>query len=151
VLRLGVSFRETLRGSYWRLDAPTEERALDVVIDARTPSLAELRRDRVFLLCGHVTAEGLAVGAVAEGTLVFKLIHERRFPYRVRFRGDDGRRYELSGQKEWMPFAPIESVTTLPASLYDADGQEIGRATLRFDVRNEVIGLLRSLRVRLHT
>ena len=29
-----------------------------------------------------------------------RLIDERRIPYRFAFRGNDGRRYELSGQKE---------------------------------------------------
>lgn len=149
MLRPALSFRETLRGSYWRLDAPTEEHAIDLVLEARSPSLRELRRDRTFTLRGTIDAEGLARHAAAEGTLVWRLLDERRLPYRVRFRGDDGRAYELSGQKEWVPFAPLESVTTLPASIYDDAAREMARATLRFDVRTEGFRLLRSFRLHL--
>ena len=149
MLRPSLSFRETMRGTLWRLDAPTDERAVDVTLEARTGDLRDIPGDRTFRLRGTVDVEGLATRAEAEGTLVFKLATERRLPYRVRFRGDDGRAYELSGQKEWLPVAPLESVTTLPATLYDDAGQEIGRATLRFDVRQEWWHFVRSLRFHL--
>jgi hypothetical protein len=149
VLRPGLSFRETMRGTLWRLDAPTDERAVDVTLEARSGDLRDIPGDRTFQLRGTVAIERLATRAAAEGTLVFKLATERRLPYRVRFRGDDGRDYELSGQKEWVPFAPLESVTTLPATLFDDGGQEIGRATLRFDVRQDWWPFLRSFRLHL--
>jgi hypothetical protein len=149
VLRPGLSFRETMRGTLWLLDAPTQERAVDVTLEARSDDLRGLARDQTFRLRGTVDVEGLATHADAGGTLVFKLATERRLPYRVRFRGDDGRSYELSGQKEWLPVSPIESVTTLPASLYDEDGQEIGRATLRFDLRVDGWHFLTSFRLHL--
>lgn len=149
MLRPGLSFRETMRGTLWRLDAPTQERAVDVTLEARADNLRELARDRTFRLRGTVDVEGMATRAAAEGTLVFKLATEQRLPYRVRFRGDDGRSYELSGQKEWLAVAPVASMTTLPASLYDEGGQEIGRATLRFDLRVEGWHFLRSFRLHL--
>jgi hypothetical protein len=40
-------------------------------------------------------------------------------------------------------------VTTLPATLFDDGGQEIGRATLRFDVRQDWWPFLRSFRLHL--
>jgi hypothetical protein len=147
VLRPGLSFRQTLRGGYWRLDAPTRERGVDAVLEARAADLRVLVRDRTLLLRGTLDVEDLAVRAPAEGTLVFRLLDERRVQYRIRFRGDDGRSYELSGQMEWLPFAPLESVTTLPASLYDDQGAEIGRGVLRFDLRREGFRFLRSFRV----
>jgi hypothetical protein len=149
VLRPGLSFHETLRGTLWRLDAPTRESAVDLTLEARADDLRGLARDRTFQLRGTVDVEGLATRAAADGTLVFKLATERCLPYRIRFRGDDGKSYELSGQKEWLPVAPIASMTTLPASLYDDGGQEIARATLRFDVRVEGWHFLRSFRLRL--
>ena len=39
-------------------------------------------------------------------------------------------------------------MTVLPASLYDAHGNEIGRATLRFDVRSDLRSFLRSWKLR---
>jgi hypothetical protein len=143
----GVSFRETLSGNYWRLDAPVDERAITVTLDEYTTDLADLVRKRILRVKGTIDAEKLASRRELEGTVTLKLIGERRIPYRFAFQGDDGRRYELGGQKEWSPLAPIDSVTLLVASLYDELGQEMGRATLRFDARSEWTAWLRSLRV----
>jgi hypothetical protein len=145
----GFSFRETMSGSYWRLETPTDERALSFTIDARAKSIRRFARDKTWAITGTVDAEGLATRQPLEGTLVFRLLDERRLPYRFSFQGDDGERYELSGQKEWSGLAPVESMTLLPASLYDADGTELARATLRFDLRSDLAGWMKSFRLHL--
>jgi hypothetical protein len=40
----------------------------------------------------------------------------------------------------------LGSITTLPASLYSAGGEEIGRLVLRFDYKSDTKRLLKSLR-----
>lgn len=145
----GFSFRETMSGSYWRLETPTDERALSFTIDARAKSIRRFARDKTWTITGTVDAEGLATGRPLEGTLAFRLLDERRLPYRFSFTGDDGKRYELSGQKEWSGLAPVESMTLLPASLYDADGGELARATLRFDLRSDLASWMKSFRIHL--
>jgi hypothetical protein len=145
----GFSFRETMSGSYWRLETPTDERALSFTIDARAKSIRRFARDKTWTITGTVDAEGLATRRPLEGTLAFRLLDERRLPYRFSFTGDDGKRYELSGQKEWSGLAPVESMTLLPASLYDADGGELARATLRFDLRSDLASWMKSFRIHL--
>ena len=145
----GFSFSETMSGSYWRLETPTEERAIAFTIVARARSIRRFARDKTWSITGTVDAEGLASKRPLEGTLAFRLIDERRLPYRFTFTGDDGRGYELSGQKEWSGLAPIESMTLLPASLYDADGGELARATLRFDLRSDLGRWMKSFRIHL--
>jgi hypothetical protein len=145
----GFSFRETMSGSYWRLETPTEERAIAFTIDARARDLRRFARDKTWTITGTVDAEGLASRRPLEGTLAFRLLDERRLPYRFKFTGDDGRDYELSGQKEWSGLSPIESMTLLPASLYDADGGELARATLRFDLRSDLASWMKSFRIHL--
>jgi len=145
----GFSFRETMSGSYWRLETPTDERAIAFTIDARAASLRRFARDKTWRITGTVDAEGLATKRPLEGTLAFRLLDERRLPYRFKFTGDDGLGYELSGQKEWSGLAPIESMTLLPASLYDADGAELARATLRFDLRSDLASWMKSFRIHL--
>ena len=145
----GFSFRETMSGSYFMLDAPTDERAIAFTIEARASDVARFARDKTWGVRGTIDAEKLASGAEVEGTLTFKLIDERRLPYRLAFRGDDGKRYELSGQKEWMGLRPIASMTLLPASVYNESGEEIARATLRFDLRSDWGRWLRSFRIHL--
>jgi hypothetical protein len=148
-MSLGVSFSEWLTGSYWRLDAPTDERAIDVVLDARPVDGGGPLREAAWRLSGTVDAEHLASHCPVEGSVSLRLRGERRVPYRIAFSGDDGRRYELSGQKEWTSFMPFDSVTLLLAGLYDDAGEEVGRATLRFDLRADWARWLRSLRVHL--
>jgi hypothetical protein len=144
----GASFRETLSGSYWLLDAPVDERALTLRYEARTGAFGAFLRSRTWLLAGTIDAERLASGSELEGTIAFGRIEERRFPYRFAFRGDDGRRYELSGHKEWSGLAPLESLTLLPATLSDEHGEEVARAMLRFDLRADWSHLLKSVRLR---
>jgi len=110
-----LSFRERMSGSYWLLDAPTDERAITLSFQAQATDVGEFLRTRTWALAGTIDAEGLARSREIEGTLRFALIEERRLPYRFAFLGDDGCRYELSGQKEWTGLAPVSSMTLLPA------------------------------------
>jgi hypothetical protein len=143
----GFSFEEWLSGSYWRLDAPTEEGAVTLHLRASADDLANFARTRTWQIEGTVDVEGITSGADIEGAVALKLVDERRVLYRVGFRGDDGRSYELSGQKEWSGLAPVDSMTLLAASLYDDQGEEFARATLRFDVRADALRWVKSFRV----
>jgi hypothetical protein len=145
----GFSFRETMSGSYWLLSAPTDERALTFKIEVRAGDVRRFVRDRTWRITGTVDAEGLATRRPLEGTLQFKLLDERRLPYRFTFVGDDGATYELSGQKEWSVLSPVDSMTLLPASLYDSGGKELARAKLRFDWRSDIGRFMKSFRVHL--
>ena len=78
------------------------------------------------------------------GTLGLKLLDERRLPYDFSFTANDGRDYRFHGQKDVTVIALHDTMTTLPASLYDASGAEIGRAVLRFDVRSDLRSFLKS-------
>ncbi|HEY5146469.1 MAG TPA: hypothetical protein VII82_06865 [Polyangiaceae bacterium] len=146
-----LSFREKMSGSYWRLDAPADERALALTFEARILDLTAFVKTRTWTLSGTIDAEGLARDQALEGKLRFALVEERRIPYRFAFRGDDGRRYELSGQKEWTGLAPVASMTLLAATLIDDRGEELGRATLRFDLRTDGVEWLKSFRLRLRS
>jgi hypothetical protein len=143
----GLSFTEVLSGHYWRLDAPVDERAMRLELRGTIPDPAVFLRDKTLLLRGTIDAEQLASAQKIEGTVHFKLLAERRIPYRCTFRGDDGKRYELFGDKEWNGLAPLESITLLAASLYDESGEEMARATLRFDLRADWSRWLASARV----
>jgi hypothetical protein len=144
-----LSFRQKMSGSYWRLDAPADERALALTFEARILDLTAFAKTRTWRLAGTIDAEGLAREQALEGTLRFALVEERRIPYRFAFRGDDGRRYELSGQNEWTGLAPVASMTLLAATLIDDRGEELGRATLRFDLRTDGVDWMKSFRLRL--
>jgi hypothetical protein len=145
----GFSFRETMSGNYWRLDAPTEERAIAFTVEAKTDDVRRFARDKTWRITGTIDAEGLASARELDGTLAIKLQGQRRLHYRFTFLGDDEQGYEFNGQKEYSPLALVESMTLLPASLYDPDGEEVARAVLRFDARSDFWRWLRSFRLHL--
>jgi hypothetical protein len=142
----GLAFRESMQGTYWRLDAPTEVRSVAVTLDARA-DVTSLLRDRQLAVSGVIDVEQLATERPLEGTLAFRFARDGRFHYRLRFLGDDGGAYELGGQTEWSPLAPLSSLEVLAASLYDASNQEIGRGTLRFPARSGLWTVLRTVRL----
>ena len=137
-----------MSGSYWRLDAPTDERAIAFTVLAQTPDVRAFARQRACQTTGRIDAERLASDKPLEGTLCLQPMGERRIAHRFAFSGDDGRRYELSGLEEWSKISPVESLTLLPASLYDDHGNEFARATLRFDLRADWARWLGSFRLR---
>ncbi len=143
----GFSFEESLTGSYWRLDAPTEERDIAFRVRVSADDVGDFARTKAWRVEGTMNVDGVAQGSQTEGTIALKLLDERRVLYRLAFRGDDGRSYELSGQKEWSGLAPIGSMTLLTASMYDESGEEFARATLRFDVRSDAMRWLKSFRI----
>jgi hypothetical protein len=143
----GFRFRETMRGTFHRLDEPAHDRAIEIALAVEADDVRRFARDKTWTITGHVDAEGLAARRAVEGTIEMHLFDERRMPYRCRFTGDDGAAYELRGQKEFFAVAPVESLTVLPASIYDARGEEVARAVLRFDARNELRPFLRSFRL----
>jgi hypothetical protein len=71
---------------------------------------------------------------------------ERRVPYDLEFTSDQGRTLHVRGQHDFMVMDALGSITTLPASLYSAGGEEIGRLVLRFDYKSDTKRLLKSLR-----
>jgi hypothetical protein len=143
----GFSFREELSGSYWRLDAPLVERPIRLRLRASVPDGVGFLQSRLAQLSGRIDAEELATAADIDGAVSFRMLEEQRSTYRFGFRGDDGRAYEVCGQKEWNALSPLDALTVLPASLYDEHGKEVGRTTLRFDVRADWARWLASLRV----
>ena len=145
---LGFSFRESLSGSYWLLEAPTDERVIAFAVEATAHDVRAFARDKTWRIDGTIDVEGIASAAPVHGRIVFRLFEERRISHQLEFAGDSGARYELIGQQEFIGLSPIESLTLLPASLCDDRGEEIGRATLRLDLRRDWALWIKSLRLR---
>jgi hypothetical protein len=145
----GFRYRETLRGTYHLLSAPLDDLAMELTVEVKTKGIRSFLRDRMADIEGEITLENLAERKPLSGTLAFKLLDERRLPYSFSFTGEDGKIYRMRGQRALSIVAPAESITTLPATLYDAADREIGRGMVRFDVRGDGGKLLRSLRPRI--
>lgn len=145
----GFRFEETMRGSFYMLAHPEDERAIEFSIEARVDNLRRFARDLTARIRGVCSLEGICKHANLDGTLGLKLVRENRLPYDFSFVGEDGKKYRLRGEKNFVALGAIHSLTTLPASLYDAEDEEIGRATLRFDLRSDWKKFMLSFRPRL--
>jgi hypothetical protein len=149
---LGFELAEALSGSYYRLDEPFKDRAMSVALGVGINGVRRFLRDRKMEARGTIFAEGLATRAIAGaplyGTLTMRLFDEKRIPYDLSFEGDDGRTYRLRGQRDFFVHDAVDSLTILPASLYDDTGDEIARAMLRFDPKTELGPFLKSFRPR---
>jgi len=146
--RLQVSFRQLLRGSYWRLDSPVEALPIAIDLEAWFDDVRVYARDQTWTLRGSVVAVGLASHREIHGSIVSRIFEHGRLFYRVGFVGDDGSTYQLCGQQEWTGLAPLASLTVIDGSLEDASGLEVARVRLRLDPRRGGLRLLRTLRVR---
>jgi hypothetical protein len=149
---LGFELEEELSGSYYRLDEPFKDLAMSVALGVGINGVRRFLRDRKMEARGTIFAEGLATRAIAgaplHGTLTMRLFDEKRIPYDLSFEGDDGRTYRLRGQRDFFLHDAVDSLTILPASLYDDTGDEIARAMLRFDPKTELGPFLKSFRPR---
>jgi hypothetical protein len=151
---IGFEVCESLSGSWYRLDDPTTDRAIRYTLKLGVAGLRRFMKERKLEARGTIFIEGLAEGEVDEGrpmfgTIVWRLIDEKRVPYDLELQGDDGKHYRLRGQRDFFFHDAVDSLTILPASIYDESGAEIGRATLRFDPRTELPKSLKSIRPRL--
>jgi hypothetical protein len=146
---LGFHFSETMRGTYHLFSAPVDELPMEFSIQVEGKGMRRFSKEKMARIHGHVEMTGLATHCEIEGRLGFKLLDERRLTYEFSFEGDDHLRYRFRGQKEYSVFRLADSVSLLPASIYDANDVEIGRAILRFDLRGDTKDLLKSFRLKL--
>jgi hypothetical protein len=149
---LGFEMKESFSGSYYRLDEPLRDHAMRISLRLGVDGMRRFLRERKVDAVGTIFAEQLAErrpeGAALHGTLTMKLFDEKRIPYDLAFEGDDGRTWRLRGQRDFFVHDAVDSLTILPASLYDDAGLEVGRALLRFDPKTELPALVRSFRPR---
>jgi len=150
---LGFELAESFSGSYYRLDEPLQDHGIRLRLRWGVDGLRRFVRERRVTATGTLYAEKLAErvpeGVSVEGAVVMKLFDEKRIPYDLSFEADDGTTWRLRGQRDFFMHDAVDSLTILPASLYDATGAEVARAMLRFDPKTELPAMVRSFRPRL--
>ena len=143
----GFRFEERMEGRYQLAAAPSEERHIDFTLTARAPSLARFLRDPEAEIRGEANLAGFADHKPARGTMRIDLILGRRIAYDFEFRGNDGQTYRLRGQKDVALGRLVETMSTLPAGLFDAAGARIGDAVVRFHYSSQLLRFLGSWRL----
>lgn len=95
---------------------------------------------------GTVFAPPLTRAAKADGTITIRPLGDKVIRYELAFTADDGKRYEIIGQKDIRWLQPLTTFTTLPAEIYDLDEQKVGTCTTTFDLRRDWWKFVRSFR-----
>src|SRR5205814_7124340 len=119
-------------------DAPGDPRPISFTIRVRSNTLASFLRHPVAEIEGEVDVEQFADHKYLRGTLGLDLLRTKTLPYAFEFTANDGLRYVFEGMKTLARGALVESMTVLPAVVRDAEGKEIARALLRFDLRSDL-------------
>jgi hypothetical protein len=143
---MGFEFAETMSGTL-ELDArPGTQHPFKFEIAVHAPSTREHLRDGRARIRGVVHAPPLAEAADAEGTIVIRPLGQRIIRYELAFVGDDGKRYEVVGQKDIRLRRLLETWTTLPLEVLDEEHRRIATCLTRFDYRNDWWSFVRSFR-----
>ena len=145
---MGFQFAETMAGTVEWDAEPGVKHPFSFDVTAEAASTREYLHDGKATLRGVVHAPPLARAADAEGVITIRPIDQRIIRYELRFTGDDGKPYELIGQKDIRWRAPVHSFTYLPADILDADRQRVGTCETRFDLQRDGWSFLRSFRRR---
>ena len=146
---LGFSFLETMEGTAQRT-GERFDRPFRFEFHVEAPRLLGFFRTVVGEAEGYVRLDGLARQAIAKGTLELSPFQHKRIRYQFEFTGEDGKAYRFDGWKTINMLKPVSAWTTLPGTIYDADGQVWGTATLRFSFQEHFAPLLTSFRLVRH-
>jgi hypothetical protein len=143
---MGFRFAETMSGTVEWDDEPGQRHPLRFDIVARADSTRDHLSTGRAKIRGTIHAPPLVDAAEAEGTITIRPLVQRVIRYELSFVADDGRRYELVGQKDIRWTAPLKTFTTLPAEIVDEDHRRVGTCMTTFDLRRDWWSFLRSFR-----
>jgi hypothetical protein len=143
---MGFQFAETMAGTVEWDAQPGVQHPFSFEVTAEAVSTRAHLQDGKAMLRGVVHAPPLAEAADAEGVITIRPLGQRVIRYELSFTGDDGRDYELVGQKDIRWMSPIRSFTYLPADIIDDDHRRVGACRTTFDLKHHWWSFLRSFR-----
>jgi hypothetical protein len=133
---MGYAFDETMSGTM-TLAGSSEEVPFTFSVHVRS------KRGKATME-GVVEAPGLAVHAPCEGTMVLSPFRQRVVKYDLSWKGDDGKRYRFTGQKDIRWMDALRTWTTLPGEIRDETGALVATCSTRFDYRADWMQFLTS-------
>jgi hypothetical protein len=143
---MGFEFAETMAGTL-ELDAkPGERHPFRFEVTAHADSIKQHLRDGKAELVGTIYAPPIAEGAPLTGVITIRPLGQRIIRYELSFVGDDGRGYELVGQKDIRWTSPLRTFTELPAEILDEEHRRVATCQTTFDLKNHGLSFLRSFR-----
>jgi hypothetical protein len=143
---MGFQFAETMAGTIEWDRAPGMHQPFSFEVTAEVASTRSHFHDGKARLRGVIHAPPVTSAAPAEGVITIRPIGQRFIRYELRFTGDDGKPYELIGQKDIRLSAPGWGFVHLPAEIFDGQHRRIATCHAAFDVKRDLWSFLRSFR-----
>lgn len=140
-----TTFAEVMEGTIL-LAGERHPRPMRLELSARLPEVLRPWGNAEGSLKGRVYVLDWADDDAAAGTLRVAPIAARRIRYTLDFTCTDGRRLHLDGWKSISYGRPVHSMTFLPATVTDESGKVVGEATLRFNLRRDLVSFLSGFR-----
>jgi hypothetical protein len=122
---MGFQFAETMAGTVEWDAHPGVNHPFSLEVTAEAQSTRGYLQDGKATLRGIVRVPPLADTADADGIITIRPLGERIIRYELSFAGDDGKTYEIVGQKDIRWRAPVHSFTFLPAEILDDEHRRI--------------------------
>ena len=142
---MGFQFSETMAGTVEWDREPGVPHPFSFEITAQAASTRAHLKDGKTEVHGVIHAPPLAAAAEATGSLTIRPLGQRIIRYELAFAGDDGRPYELVGQKDIRWTDPVRTFTYLPAEIIDGDHRRVAVCRTHFDPK-QLWRFLRSFR-----
>lgn len=142
---MGFEFSEEMSGTVEWDAAPGVTHPCKFVISVHADSLRAHLRDGKAVVRGTITMPPRAEAVDVEGVLTIRPIGQKIIRYELAFVGDDGKAYELVGQKDILYRHLPRTMTSLPAEILDEDHRRVAVCKTRFDPRH-TWSFLRSFR-----
>jgi hypothetical protein len=143
---MGFTFAETMAGTVEWDAQPGIHHPFSIEVTAEAPSTREYLQHHKVTLRGVIHAPPLADTADVEGVITIRPIGQRVIRYELSFAGDDGKSYELIGQKDIRLRQLLHSFTYLPAEILDDEHRRVATCKTTFDFRRNGWAFLRSFR-----
>lgn len=143
---MGFQFAETMSGTVEWDAAPGVRHPLKFEITAAAESLRDHLQNGLVVVHGVISAPPRAASADVEGLMIIRPLGQRIIRYELQFHGDDGKGYELVGQKDIRWLHPLRTWTQLPAEILDEAHRRVARCQTSFDLRGDGLRFLRSFR-----
>lgn len=143
---MGFQFAETMSGTVEWDREPGKTHPFSFSVTAVAESVRDHFADGKARLTGEITAPPIAQGAHVEGVITIRPVGQRIIRYELAFTGDDGKPYEVIGQKDIKWRKALETFTQLPAEILDGEHRRVGTCKTTFNLRGDWWSFLRSFR-----
>ena len=143
---MGFQFAETMAGTVEWDTQPGARHPFRFEITAQASSTRQHVADGKAVVRGTLHAPPIAQGVGVEGVITIRPVGQRIIRYELAFIGDDGKHYEMVGQKDIRWRSPLKTFTHLPAEILDEEHRRVGTCETTFDLKKDWWSFLRSFR-----